>query len=255
MTGRSHESLECLRRIGCIRHLRALAKRLLGLTAPVALLALGTICTEASAQTHYSSNVCLGVKGGADMSRVMFSPSVRQGWKPGATAGFMFRYIEENHFGLIAELNFIQRGWKEDFETAPLSYSRTLDYLELPILAHVYFGNRGKFFFNAGPQVGVLLGERTSANFNPAAYSEIPGFPVKNRQNSQLDMPVSNRLDYGISAGLGGEFNLNPRNSLELEARFYFGLGNIMSARRADVFSASNSMTLSLALGYWFRIK
>lgn len=209
----------------------------------------------AHAQTHYSSNVAIGIRGGADLSQVMFSPSVSQTFKPGFTGGVRCRYIEEDHFGLIAELDFVQRGWKEKFDVSGFSYSRTLDYIEIPVLAHIYFGRRGKFFFNAGPQVGLRMGERTSANFDYRNLESVEGFPVKYRQNSQLDMPVSQRWDYGISAGLGGEFNLNSRNSLDLEVRFYFGLGNLMSSRRADVFSASNTMTLSLTAGYWLRIK
>lgn len=206
-------------------------------------------------QTHYSGNVSLGVRGGADMSQVMFHPSVSQKFKVGATAGFTFRYIEENHFGIIAELDFTQRGWTEDFEDAPFSYSRTLNYIEIPVMTHIYFGRRGRFFFNAGPVVGYMLGDSMKSNFNPYDWKHEPGFPDRNRTNDQIDMQISNRFDYGICAGLGGEFNINRKNSLSLEARFYYGLGNIMPSKRADVFSASNSMTISLAVGYWFRIK
>ena len=62
-------------------------------------------------------------------------------------------------------------------------------------------------------------------------------------------------MDFGIAAGIGGEFNINRRNSLSLEARYYFGIGNLMSAGRQDPFRASNQMTVALMLGYWFRIK
>ena len=209
-----------------------------------------------SAQTHYSSNVSLGIKGGADISRVFFNPSVPQSFAVGTTAGLAFRYIEENHFGLIAELNFSQRGWKESFEDAPhFSYSRTLNYISLSVLANIYFGGRGKFFFNVGPEISYFLGESTSSNFNPEEIQEIPGFPLRYRTVAQLTMPVSQKFDYGISAGLGGEFNLNSRNSLYLEGRFYYGLGNIMPSKRKDYFSGSNQMTISVALGYWFRLK
>lgn len=214
------------------------------------------LCGSAFAQTHYSSNVSIGVRGGADISRVFFSPSVRQKMmNPGMTAGVMVRYIEENHFGLIAELNFVQRGWKENFEEAPYDYKRTLNYIELPVLAHIYFGRRGKFFFNAGPQVALFLGESTSANFDPKDMASLPDFPYNNRMNEQMLMDVTQKIDYGISAGLGGEFNINPRNSISLEARFYYGLGNIFPSKRIDTYSASNQMSISLALGYWFRIK
>ena len=77
------------------------------------------LCSVSKAQTHYSSNVQIGVKGGIDLSRVFFNPGVKQKMPLGYTAGIMVRYNEENHFGLIGELNFAQRGWKENFEGAP----------------------------------------------------------------------------------------------------------------------------------------
>ena len=207
------------------------------------------------AQTHYQSNIAIGVKGGMDFSEVFFNPHVKQTFQPGVTAGVMVRYIEENHFGLIGELNFAQRGWKENFEDDPFHYSRDLDYIDLCFLAHVYFGKRGRFFFNAGPQVGYYLGEHMKANFDPYNISNVPGFPVINRINQQMTEPIKIKVDYGISAGLGGEFNINRRNSICAECRFYFGLANIFSTKRADYFNASNQMSLSATIGYWFRVK
>ncbi|MBD5356032.1 MAG: PorT family protein [Bacteroides sp.] len=207
-------------------------------------------------QTHYSSNVSLGVKGGADISKVFFSPAVEQQLiNPGIAVGVMVRYIEEDHFGLIAELNFVQRGWKENFEKAPYNYKRTLNYMELPVLAHIYFGRRGRFFFNAGPQVALFLGESTKANFDPKEMATLPDFPYRNRMNSQMLMKVTQKFDYGISAGLGAEFNINRKNSIAFEARFYYGLGNIFPSKRTDTYSASNQMSISATFGYWFRIK
>lgn len=209
----------------------------------------------AMAQTHYAGQVSIGVKAGADMSRVGFYPSISQKMQAGVLGGVRIRYVEENHFGILAELSFVQRGWKEDFEELHYNYSRSLNYLEIPVMTHIYFGRRGRFFFNAGPQFGLYLGEKISSNFNYKNIEGIKDFPIKNRHNEQLSMKIANKIDYGISAGLGGEFFINPRNSLDLEARFYFGLGNIMSAKRADTFSGSNSMTFSLTAGYWFRLK
>lgn len=206
-------------------------------------------------QTHYNSNIAIGVKGGMDFSEVFFNPHVKQLFQPGVTAGVMVRYIEENHFGLIGELNFAQRGWKENFEEFPYKYSRDLDFIDLCFLAHVFFGARGRFFFNAGPQVGYYLGEHIKSNFDPAQMNNLPNFPNINRINQQMLEPTKIKVDYGISAGLGGEFNINRRNSIFAECRFYFGLANIFSTKRADYFNASNQMTLSATIGYWFRVK
>ncbi|MDE6297045.1 MAG: PorT family protein, partial [Muribaculaceae bacterium] len=123
------------------------------------LCIIGILSTSAFSQTHYNANISVGVKGGIDLSRVNFTPTVKQGFVLGGNAGVTFRYIEENHFGLIAEINFEQRGWKENFEEYPFSYQRTLNYIQIPFLAHIYFGRRARFFFNAGPEIGFMLGE------------------------------------------------------------------------------------------------
>lgn len=222
-------------------------------------IALFAICVGAGcpahSQTHYSSNVSVGVRGGVDFSKVFFNPAVKQSMAMGMTGGVMVRYIEENHFGLIGELNFVQRGWAENFEGAPYDYKRTLNYVELPVMAHIYFGRRGKFFFNAGPLVALYLGDSVKSNFDPQQMATLPDFPLSNRMNEQMQLDVNQKFDYGICAGLGAEFNLNRRNSISLEARFYYGLGNVFSAKRADTYNASNQMSISATVGYWFRVK
>lgn len=207
------------------------------------------------AQTHYSSNVALGVKGGIDLSRIFFTPSVKQGWPVNPTFGGMFRYIEENHFGLIAEVNWVRRGWSENFEGRPFSYRKNLDFIEIPIFAHIYFGSRARFFLNAGPQIGFRIAESTVANFDYWNYAHVADFPLNIRRNEQLVEPVTQKIDYGISAGLGCEYSINQKNSVSLEARYYFGLGNVFSSGRQDNFRASNSMYIAITVGYWFRVK
>lgn len=226
--------------------------RIFGKIILVVLMLLSASQTV-KAQTHYSANISVGVKGGVDLSRISFTPSVKQKFAIGMNGGVTFRYIEENHFGLITEVNFEQRGWSENFETYPYQYSRTLNYVQIPFLAHIYFGRRGKFFFNAGPEIGFLLGESTSANFDYNNLSQIKDFPI--RTTYQYQLAAENKVDYGISAGLGGEFNINRRNSIYIEGRFYYGLGNVLKSGRAENFRGSNSMSIMASIGYWFRIK
>ena len=208
---------------------------------------------EASAQTHYRPRVFVGAHAGADFSRIAFRPSVEQTFLVGGNAGINFRYIEENHFGFIVELNWEQRGWKESFDELPYSYSRTVNYLQLPFLAHIYFGRRGKFFINAGPSVSLRLSESTNANFDTATVGSNPDFD--NRITYQYGLPVHQKVDYGISGGIGGEFSINPRNSIYVDARFYFGLADVLKSGRTEPIRGSNAMTISASIGYWFRIK
>lgn len=207
------------------------------------------------AQSHFDSRVDLGVRGGVTLSEVMFKPSITQKFGMGETFGVTFRYTEENHFGLIAEVNFVQRGWAEKFEELDYKYQRLLNYIEIPVMSHIYFGRRGKFFFNAGPEVSYFLGDKISCDFDYQNPSSVPGLNDKDRRTEQLDMKVGQKLDFGIVAGLGGEFSINRRNSLAVEARVYYGIGNVMPSGRQDYFSISNQLSIAVTAQYWFRIK
>lgn len=204
-------------------------------------------------QTHYEAQMSLGVHGGVNLSQVMFSPSIRQKFLPGANAGINFRYTEEKHFGFIIEANFEQRGWAENFDEAPFSYSRTINYVQIPFMSHIYFGRRHKFFINLGPSVSFKTGDSVKSNFDYSNIGSVPDFPVHTSQ--QYGYPTKGAVDFGISGGLGGELGITRRHSIYLEARYYFGIANVLPAGRTDHFKSSNPMALSISLGYWFRMK
>ncbi len=210
----------------------------------------------AKAQTHYIPHVWVGGHAGMTMSEMSFSPSVRQSMVQGMTAGLSFRYAEERHVGLIAEFNISQRGWKEDFEGAPFSYSRRLTYMEIPVLTHIFFGSpKFKGFFNLGPVVGYMIGDNIKSDFDYAHPDQVPGFPLSNRSTEQMAMEIKNKFDYGITAGAGCEFVVKRRHAFSLEARYYFGLGNIYPSSKKDTFSASRGTSIMVTLGYMFRLK
>lgn len=222
----------------------------------VLILAVIAAIAPAMAQTHYKAHVSVGAHAGMDMSRVSFMPTVKQRWLPGAAMGVQLRYQEERLVGILAELNVAQRGWSELYEDSPLRYERTLTYVALPVMTHINFGSpRTRFFINLGPEFSYMLGESTSSNFDYRDPTHAAGWPDEVRMTEQMVTPVKNKFDYGICAGLGGEFYLHPRHSLYVECRFYYGLGNIFPASKADTFSASRCMTLAATVGYNFRIK
>lgn len=210
----------------------------------------------AIAQNHYEGNISVGGQAGASFSRVNFSPSVPQSLQSGVVLGGAFRYVEEKHFGLIAELNVEQRGWKEKFDGYDYAYQRRFTYIQLPVLTHVYFGNNKIHgFFNAGPEIGYMITSSQKANFDYSNVKAIDGFPSSNRNVDQYTLKVKNHLDYGISAGLGLEWFQSLKQSFKLEGRFYYGLGDVFSNHKTDPFSASNSMSVMVTLGYFYRLK
>lgn len=222
--------------------------------AAAAILLLGA--GSAAAQTHYKAHIWVGGRAGATLARQDISPSIPQSWLMGSTGAVTFRYSEEKLFGLIAEAGWSQRGWKEDFEESPLSYSRQLTYLNISALTQIIFGGRrAKCFINLGPEFSYMIAESISANFDYNNLSSVTDWPERERHTEQLAMPIHNKFDYGITAAIGGEFYVRPRHSITLEARYYFGLGNIFKATKADVFSASRCTSIEVSLGYYFRLR
>lgn len=218
-------------------------------------LILIIVAVAVSAETHYKPHIWIGTRGGASLGQVSFSPSVKQSWVMGSTGALTFRYSEEKIFGVIAEVGWVQRGWKEFYEDLPFEYSRSLTYINVPIMTHIYFGTkRFKGFVNLGPQFAFLIGSNITSNFDYENPKSVEGYP-RNRMTDQLKMDISNRFDYGICASVGAEFYVSPRNSIVAEGRFYYGLGNIFPATKADIFSASRNMSIEISLGYNFRLK
>lgn len=219
-----------------------------------------TVCCMAASlfavgQREYDPHFYLGARAGMTFSQMEFSPGVEQSMLSGFTAGITARYVEEKYFGIIAELNFDQRGWKEFYEDTDFKYERRLTYIELPVLTHLYFGKRNfKGFLNLGPYVGYMISSSITSNFNYHDTESVEGFPP-DRHVNQMSMDVKHKFDYGILAGLGCELRVKGRHSINIEARYYYGLGNIFPAAKKDEFSASRGSSIQVALGYYFQLK
>lgn len=220
------------------------------------MLAALLLPVGAAAQRHYKPHIHVGVHGGMTLSKTSFYPSVPETYFKGMNMGVSFRYAEERHVGLLAELNFDQRGWQEDFENAALIYKRKMTYIELPVMTHIFFGGRRvKGFFNLGPQIGYMIGNSIDSNFDYANPKTVEGFPNKPRQTEQMTMQIKNKFDYGITAGAGVEFVIRRVNSITLEGRYYYGLANVFPSSKKDTFSASRGSSIVVTLGYMFRLK
>lgn len=222
----------------------------------ISLVVMLLLTLSVTAQTHYEGTIAVGGKAGATFSKVNFSPSVQQSMSSGMTAGVMFRYIEEKNFGLIAELNVTQRGWSESFDDADYSFCHRFTYLELPIMTHIFFGNqRIKGFFNLGSELNVMVADGISSNFSYQGAADMDYFVQNTRHIEQYTLDIKNKLDYGICVGAGMELNLSTKHSLLLEGRFYYGLTDVFANHKTDVFSSSNSMSVMVTLGYFYRLK
>lgn len=198
----------------------------------------------------------LGVGAGPVFTSVDFVRKIPQSTTQGLTGGVSVKYISEKHLGLLAELNYTQRGWTEDFSEQPNpdhSYSRTLSYIELPLLTHIYFGNKVKFIINLGPQISYMFSNKGTMNDALASYVEGKYEQDQNTPDFLQYETIDNKFDYGLLAGVGIEFDTGI-GSFNLEGRYYFGLGDSFdnSRSRAGNFSRSAHRYMGGKLTYFF---
>lgn len=197
----------------------------------------------------------IGVAGGANFSSMEFQPTVRQNNLMGYNGGVSIRYTSEKYFKMICaaqlEFNFSQRGWEEDFDDKTgNSFSRCLNYLEIPFFAHLAFGKEPhgmQFYINLGPQIGILLDD--SEEYTGEWNIESRPSATQNIYGKQID----NKFDYGIAGGIGIELKTKAGNFF-IEGRYYYGLGDIFNNSKTDDFGRSANTTISARLGYSIRI-
>ena len=220
----------------------------------LALLLLPALSLQAQVGEQ-RNNLAIGISGGINMNSVTFSPKVKQKNLMGINGGFTARYISEKYFGMICgaqlEINFSQHGWDEYIEEVPeLSYTRTMNYVEIPFLAHLAFGkDRGmQFFIHAGPQAGFLIGdsEKQEGPWNTAG-----GYTSATEQHGK---DIENKFDYGIAAGLGVELRTKKLGNFLVEGRYYYALSDFYHSTKKDYFSRSAHGVITAKITYLFDV-
>ncbi len=223
------------------------------LILPLLCILLGTASFAQVGELR--SNLAVGFNGGYNLSKVDFSPTIKQNLHPGLTGGLTLRYTTEKYFSLICaaqlEVNFAQRGWDEMIDDGSNNtYSRTTNYVEIPFLAHIGWGkeDRGlQFFINAGPQLGFYLSDSEHYGFT----EEYP-WDISKRPNNiieQYGREIENTLEYGIAGGAGLELKTGIGNFI-IEGRYFFGLSDMFGNSKADPFGRSANTTITAKISY-----
>ena len=159
--------------------------------------------------------------------------------------GLVVRYAAHKVCALQLELNYMQRGWREMLpatDTSPaVDYRRQLDYIQLPLLMHLAFGNKFRGFLNLGPQIGYC--------FRDTEYG------TKNPLYTHHYQPIQQPFDWGLAGGLGMYYRTNKIGTFQLEARFNYSLGSVFNNRITDYFTSANPMNLSVNFAYLWEIR
>lgn len=212
----------------------------------ILLLAMGMV---AAAQPRLRTpEIYVGAHAGVMASSMLFKPNIANidiMQSPlNVNGGLVFRYAGHKVCAIQTELNYMPRGWHETITLGQttIDYTRQLDYIEIPLLMHLYFGKeRFRGFVNLGPQIGCCI--RDVGSGLPSGVS------------SPQYQPIDNLFDWGLAGGLGCYYRTRRIGLFQLEARMNFSLGTIYKNRKVDYFSQSNSMNVSLNLAYMWEVK
>ena len=210
------------------------------------IIALTVVAGGQAQKKPFKKELLIGGSFGANFSKISFAVyKVNTKMKLGYSGGVSVRWITEKNLGLQGEINFTQYGWDEQFEDTKYKYTRTINYVEIPFLTHIYFGSdRFRAFVNLGPKIGYALSESTDENLNGAS---------PNIENQQHNLAVQKRFDWGICGGPGMELRTGI-GSFQLEGRYYYGLSDIFNSRKEDRFSKSSNQVISVKLTYMFSV-
>jgi hypothetical protein len=237
----------------------------------------------AAGAAGYGAEVKLGAHGGLSI------PNIRGNQDDPFSKGFASRqgpffgiFMEKElapHWSLVAELNYTsQGGLRKGLQPITMDLppglplppgtilyanfrnETILDYLEVPIMGRLTFGNKVRFFVNAGPYVGILLRARAVTEGTSALYMDEAGtMPIiipPDTEPLEVDLGANTNVrdslkstNIGLIGGGGLMYPLGP-GDLILEAHFQLGLTTIQK----DVETSGKSQTgaVVISLGYSF---
>lgn len=117
-------------------------------------------------------------------------------------AGLLMENFLSDKLSFVPELVFSSQGAKQFYEST--NYEFRLNYVNLPLLLRFYPNER--LYFEAGPQVGILVGSRQSSD-----------------SGKDTDIVNIKGQDYGFNFGVGYKAN----SVVGFSVRYYLGLRDI----------------------------
>lgn len=210
-----------------------------------------------TAQEAFRQELAIGASFGMNFSSVSFAPKVQSKLMQSFNAGLMLRWKTQMHLGLQAEINYSIQGWEEDFKehnSPKLAYKREMAYVELPIMTHLFVGNKSfKAYLNVGPKISYLQDEEINSHIDPNELNAYINSTGKIPPSAQHDLKVQNKFDWGLCGGPGIEVTTKFGIFL-LEGRYSYSFSDIFSTKRGegDYFSKAANQVISVKIAYLF---
>lgn len=182
----------------------------------------------------------VGVKMGGGISTAFVQHSVfpivaNTKWLPNFHGGLQVTHFPEKfksklNMGIQIGVNYAQKGWVQTFKgTSEPNHKTRIHYLEVPVEAIGYFGDKNKYYVSVGFYMEYAL--RAIVDSTPASAATNPDTAIKTLSVGQSTfyryiLNEGNRLNYGPRGAIGviRETNLGV---FRLEAFFSFSLRSV----------------------------
>lgn len=167
------------------------------------------LITAASAQ----NNAEVGIKGGLNLSNIINDEITDQNMRVGYHAGLFFKAPLTSFLAIQPEVLYTTKGTTAEYSnflTGTGEFTQELNYLETPVLAVLNLSDA--INIHAGPYFAYLLNAQVE---NKSANSDFNFTEGLNEDDFE-------RLDYGLSAGVGFESDV-----IRIGARYNYGMREI----------------------------
>ena len=170
---------------------------------------------------------------------------------PGLHFGLTGQYDLTDWFGLRMDVTFTQKNYRQfRADLSEMNYLYRNDYLLVPVLASFRFGGaRLKGFANAGVYGGWWL----SCSQQGTEFNSFSGKTYDFSRKVAFNTEKDNRLDLGLTGGLGLEYGFSRHWAVQLEARGYYSpTSQVKQYMRVKDYRYDTTMVLQAACLYRF---
>ena len=198
----------------------------------------------------------IGVKAGggastAYMQHSIFPVFTEISWIPGSTAGlqithFPHKYPTTMNAAIQWSLNWVQKGWRQQFSDLEIESHKTrINYIEMPLEAVMYIGDKNKYYFSVGFFLEYAISENVDSKPNEAVMNTT--YPKLYQVGQSYFYPYNINRDFRLNYGpRGGAGVFRETNSGVFRLEFYF----TFSIRSVYDYETPESAIPDLSLNY-----
>lgn len=153
-------------------------------------------------------------------------------FKTGMLLGGFLTYSIRDTYGFTWKVLYSQKGYQTD------NFKETLKYIEVPVIVRLFFNRDGAFRPNifAGPSFGFLTGVSTKTG--SAAEVKMANYDA-----------VFNTFDFGLTGGLGLNYEIAREIRLLLDVRYTHGITDVTKAGNSNVNNQAIGITGGISFG------